>query len=91
MGRTAKVAEVRRQERWAKSKNNNLGNRGESYILHSLEPNKLDAALDNVKSRIFNNPNRTKNVPLRLRWAHFKIHLLPLPGYFTNSLLRPRI
>jgi hypothetical protein len=29
MGRTAKVAEVRRQERWAKSKNNNLGNRGD--------------------------------------------------------------
>jgi len=52
MGRTAKVAEVRRQERWAKSKNNNLGNRGDSYILHSLKPNKLGAALDNVKGRI---------------------------------------
>jgi len=63
LGRTANVAEVSRRERGAKSKNNNLGKRGDSSILHSLEPDELGAALDKVKSRIFNNPNRTKNIP----------------------------
>jgi hypothetical protein len=29
LGRIGKVAEVRNQQRWGKSKNNNIGNRGD--------------------------------------------------------------
>ena len=75
LGKTAKVAEVSRSG--VNPKTMTL-EKEEIHLLFTRQSLiNSGAAPDHLKSFIFNNPNRTGNIPLRLAWAHFQIHLPP--------------